>query len=152
MKNNEIEDQELSQMAPFLSKIEKRNSFDVPPGYFDALPSIIQEACIQSRKESILLRLQVYILRPRMLVSFCVLLVFAFFVYRYLPKNSTQNLAMTNISASDISETDLLISMDESILIESLPDIEFETQNTKTEIEDYLIDNNIDLSGIAGSL
>lgn len=148
MKDKEKYDNEFEEMAPFLSKIEKKNPFDVPAGYFDALPSIIQEACIQSKKESIWLRIQIYIFRPQIAISIFSFALLGVFIFQFLPQKNLQNMAVVSISAADITESDLLANLDESMLIESLPAQETQSQNSKTEIEDYLIDNNADLSNI----
>ena len=53
-ENNEhIEDEELKKSAPFLFGMEKKNDFQVPDGYFDRLPSEIQDKIIEMENKSV---------------------------------------------------------------------------------------------------
>ena len=151
-KKIQIEDEKWEEMAPYLSQIEKKNPFEVPKGYFDELPSIIQEVCVKSQKKSIWLEIFIFIKNPRFSISFGVLVLIAVMLFQYFPDKSVQNMAVVSISAKDISESELLATVDENTLIESLPELEPQTLNLKAEIEDYLIDNNVDISGVEGNL
>jgi hypothetical protein len=53
-ENNEhIEDEELKKTAPHLFGMEKKNDFQVPDGYFDRLPSEIQDKIIELENNSL---------------------------------------------------------------------------------------------------
>ena len=68
----------LKEHAPLLVKIEKKNEFQVPNGYFDSLPSIIQERCIESNRIAIsekLDRFKFYLFRLVIPVSFAAFVI-----------------------------------------------------------------------------
>lgn len=146
----------LQKHAPWLAKIEKRNEFQVPAGYFDSLPSIIQERCIESSRTTIsekLERFKFYLYRLAIPVSFAAIIVF--FGLNYLNPADVDN-DLTAAEISIILEEDVNISIEETMLIEALMENESaqsaEFADEDEGLIDYLIDNDIDLSSIINEL
>ncbi|MCH8329903.1 MAG: hypothetical protein IH946_00740 [Bacteroidetes bacterium] len=72
-KKKEILD-ELREIAPSLSKIESKDPFKVPDGYFDNMRSDIQDAISSREKVSYLELFKQLILQPRFSIAMAVLL------------------------------------------------------------------------------
>ena len=147
---------DLKKHAPWLTKIEKRNEFQAPDGYFDSLPSIIQERCLESSRSAIsekLERFRFYFYRLVIPVSFAAIIIF--FGLNYLNPADVDN-DLTAEEISIILEEDVSISIEETLLIEILMENESaqsaEFADEDEDIIDYLIDNDIDLSSIINEL
>ena len=51
-ENKHIEDEDLENIAPSLSKLKKENNFNVPANYFEELPTQIQERISQTNSKT----------------------------------------------------------------------------------------------------
>ena len=182
-KNNisNYNSKELRELAPTLSKIEQQNSFQVPDSYFDTLPTIIQERCIEKKRPMLPEWLQL-ILNPRVLAPVLIVIVLVsiginFFISptpdpslregrANLPTGQAGALnsflidkdallSLAQLSSEDIYatiEAGDLHEIDEYLIVEALIDIENEGEESDGEIIDYLMDNDIELSTIINAL
>jgi hypothetical protein len=153
---------ELRELAPALSEIPKYNPFTVPANYFEELPSIIQEKCIKSPARPSWIS---WLFRPRLAIAAAVLAAaLAFFLTREWndeTRNNTTPVAMTDTLQNDTiisaNEEIALYSVDESLLIESVSSeqvaqVDDKPKGNNTDIEDYLVENNIDVGSIVSEL
>jgi hypothetical protein len=134
---------EIQEMAPLLSAIPKYSPFEIPAGYFDELPTLIQERVLGSKKGASFEWL-ISFFKPRF--AFPALATILLLVAGITYMNKTTKLPDTEL-AEELSLEERLYEIDESTLIESLT-AENIIENTATRdensIENYLIDNNID--------
>lgn len=163
MENNDNIRDELKDIAPNLLKIKRKNSFSVPDDYFETLPNIIQERCIQIKKESVWSIFFKYLLKPQYSLSLAlVIAVLALGIQRFGVNESDYRAAAPNkeifITAEDLSNSYYINEFDENMLVENVTlnvsTLKY-TKNTKTElenIENYLIENNTDVSLIISEL
>ena len=138
-KLDNSEDDELRPEAPKFFGIEKRNNFEVPEGYFENLPHLIQERCVEvSKKRSWLEVVLAYLLQPRIaLTSICLLVVSCaagILLYLNSPKASTED--TLSFYMNELDETSIVESVTQD-------NSSAETQEDKA-IDDYLINNNVD--------
>ena len=145
--------EDLSKIAPNLSKIKKENSFKVPDNYFDDFPTIIQEK-ISTKPSFFLSKYLFFIFRPQVIAAFSLIVIF---VVSYSVFNSHQKTNM--LSSTDLTEyfEQNLSDYDEDLLIDLIvndPDIDISNNSDKDndEITDYLINNDIDYSTLVNGL
>ncbi len=146
MENNNDWNEELKNLSSTLHSIKKNDMLKPPAGYFDALPSQIQDK-INKKKEikSAWSRL----LRPSLLVpSFAVASCFAIMIYF----NVKRQINPEPLSADDINQSDYVYNIDQSLIVEALDAKVFENENTSAEEIDYLLESNIDVSEIESQL
>jgi hypothetical protein len=137
--------QQQIQVLPDFDKVAAQNPFNVPEGYFDSLPTAIQQRIIDERSERISVGRWIasVLFRPKFAVAFASVAVLLVFSVRYFSR--TINVSST---ASEISYTDL----DESVLYDALAEQSNSTTQKDESIEDYLIDNHIDVSQLTEHL
>lgn len=133
---------------PDFEKKAVNNPFIVPDGYFENLPSEISVK-ITSQK-SILYTWLNNLQRPRIAIPIAfatiILLAGLFFYQQSTYTKSTQQ----EITADEISNSTYMFSIDEDLFVDVLSN---QNDNVSDEsLEQYLIDNNIDLSQIENKL
>jgi len=147
-------------MDKFLKKLEslkenKTNPFQVPEGYFDSLPSRIQERIIANNKESSVFARVFLILKPQLALAFA-FIVFAFitvttieYVLKNQPKIPVSSGIYTRIIEVDASE------FNEQHFIDVLLDENKKTDDKKKNSNcyiDFLVDENIDYTTLIDEL
>ncbi len=146
MENYDNIDDDLKHIAPNLFKIKKENAFSVPENYFETLPSLIQERCVQSKKQFSWRQL---LLRPAYSVSFLICLLAGFITISYYV-GQNQKTAESKLFAS--ADSLAIEDFEESEIIESIAyDVNEKTSNNQ-EVEDYLIEQNIEVTQIINEL
>ena len=133
---------------PDFNKNAQINPFAVPDGYFENLPSIVSEN-ILTRKSKLELWLS-SIQRPRIAIpiAFATLILLAgLFFYK---QSSVSNMPVQQLTAEDLSNSNFIQSIDEDFFVEVLADQT--SDNSDESIEQYLIDNNIDINQIENKL
>ena len=142
----------LKDIAPILSKIERKNSFEVPEGYFDALPSKIQGKCIEQEEVSFIPRIYL-LLNPKWMVSFSVVIVLVVVGVNYM--KDVKPIEIADASQSEtISEQDIT-DIDEALIVEVITDEEPKNENTidtQDDPIDYLIAHEVDETIIINEL
>jgi hypothetical protein len=149
---NRIDDfEEIKTLAPLLSNIPKYNPFEVPANYFDELPTIIQQHCVGSKPATSFIEWLKLIVQPRFAMPVITTILIAVAGINYMDKNAT---SLQPSIAEEVTTEEQLYNIDEATIIESLVS---STENKtlpddNTNIEDYLIDNNIDENNLNNEL
>ncbi len=103
-----------SHKKPFkLEDISKKESFSVPEGYFDTLPTIIQAKAIESTKKSFVFTTNMAL--KFALPSLLLLMVAGYFGYKY-QSSSISSDANIELMLSDISTEEMVAYLDQTDL------------------------------------
>lgn len=143
-------DEDLRDLAPTLSKIEKHNPFKVPKGYFDSLPTIIQNRCIEIEKGKPIRGLwlqniftpviqKLTLLNPKIAIpvsTAIVIIIVGIYFFTSLPsslqiEDNASLLSFNQLSGEEIAsvlESDNGYSIDEYLIVEALLDKEKEEE------------------------
>ena len=179
MKNNEISDEKLRKLLensnldqsfmvpsgyfdelpeqvmnsitalPDFDKQAVVQPFEVPANYFESLPSILSEKITTKNRPTF--SIWKWIFNPSRAIpiafSFCILIGGYFYFNRTITVNVTDK---NVLSYEDISQSSILQSFDDDDLIDCLAS----QQEDKTidEYDQYLLDNNIEISQLEKSL
>lgn len=144
--NHAISDlEELKEEAPILISIPKYNPFEVPAGYFDELPSIIQEKAATREKDTLSLKEWIIqLLKPNFVFPVAVIIIIAIAAIHVVDKQQPLKKDFT----ADFSLEDQLYAIDESLLVDLLSKNDSKKDIAQSSIDDristYLIDNNVD--------
>lgn len=133
---------------PDFSKNAKVNPFIVPDSYFENLPTIVSEN-ILNRKSKLELWLS-SIQRPRIAIpiAFATIIILAgLFFYK---QSSVSNLPVQELTAEDLSNSSYIQSIDEDFFVDVLAGQTID--NSNESIEQYLIENNIEINQIENKL
>lgn len=144
------------ESLPDFETAEKVNPFKTPEGYFDALPTIIQQRILDQEKKKITVTAWIpeVIFRPspKYALAFASIVLVLFFSIKYFTR--TVKVEYVN-SEPETEQLDsfYLTQLDETVLIEAYDEEQVTAENSKdNEIENYLIENNIDLNLISEHL
>lgn len=142
--------EELKAEAPILSSIPKYNPFEIPTGYFDELPSVVQEKCSRAPQTSFAEWIRM-LFRPQFAIPVLCMILIAFAGIRYLNQGNEEN---KNNYVEELSLDEQLRSIDETTLVEALAasDNESEADPEEEIIKEYLMDNNIDEQNLNNEL
>ena len=147
---NKIKQEEV--FAPILSEIKKENPFQVPQNYFHSLPTIIQER-ITNEKESwwtqYLNLLRQVFLNPRLTLALGIVVILVTVGVNKFYDSPVSPARMEPLTYEDVSNSHYLNEIDEETLIETINSQEVsssENNNQTSDIENYLIDNNVDVA------
>lgn len=146
-------DDELKN-APGLRGMKRENPFTVPDGYFDTLSSRIRDRINAPQPKTVWEKLFQPLQRPAFAYT-CItiaMLICAGVYFNQKPNPvTTKQVAEVNITVNDIYNSGIIYEYDESTLTEVLA-ANTSTQQTSTEVEDYLIDSNTDESDLINAL
>ncbi len=133
---------------PDLNNTSTVNPFNIPEGYFENLPSSITEIIVKhkSRTESWFERL----FRPRIAIPIAFATIFFLAGLYFYKQKSIVIPPVQQLSADDLRNTNYLLTMDEYLFVDVLAG-QKEVLSDKS-IEQYLIDNNIELSQLENKL
>jgi hypothetical protein len=150
----EYNDDDLRKEAPKLFGMDKKNPFEVPDGFFDTFSSKVQDKIAAEKKKTIWSVIFETVIKPKIaipvLASLCLVAVGIKIMYR---PPTVINYNETAITYNDLSQSDYLTDIDESILMDALNTATNKSNtSSKTEIENYLIENNIDVNDLANEL
>ena len=173
MKNSKKTENEedLRNLAPTLFGIRKENPFSVPDQYFDSLSSVISDRCLTESQKPTLIE-KVFVIRETMIlirhlrnqkvsVTLAAFLLLAFFGIKQVlitPDHSSPVIAGQH---SEVSCVSLMDYVDEETLTEALSEnnpteiispATDKTSNDKKAMEEYLLNNHIDLTLISSEL
>ncbi len=157
-KPNNILKDELRELAPELSKLERKNPFEVPPDYFDDLSLKIQNRISYKKEEKHLWYSVLFNPKFSIAASIIIILMVSGLVsYKYYQKQSanTKNIYWDEIMSENNS---INYSFDENSLVETLADLtpEMESEqiiksdstlkNISTDdLNEYINNNNNDI-------
>lgn len=145
--------------APQLNAMGKGNSFKVPDGYFEELPSkVISHIAEEKGKKS---GVVISIFKPQMAIAASVLFI-GLLVASQAIFNKNEVTITEYASAEDVFEQftdEELALLEEDLFLESMmtevmleDDIPFEELEDEDAIIHYLMQNNVDISTIANDL
>lgn len=141
------------QSQAILSDIKKENPFVVPANYFDYLPARIQEK-VHAKKTSWIDSILEKLFSPRLAYALSItILLTAAGIYYF---NQNEKIIENNVALSELNKTELIetandIIPDENFIIdeltaEGIDPSESENKTNSDEIENYLIENNVDIN------
>jgi|SRR6185436_4161051 len=152
MNEKENMDDELKD-APLLKNMNRENPFKVPEGYFDSFPSIVSERIASQKSKPGWVILFQNIFQPKYVIA---MFVFAAaltsgIVYFNQSKTTGQEIIL---SYDDLSKSNYIDQIDEHDLIDAyISDADADKSNeNNSEIENYIIDNQTDISLIENEL
>jgi hypothetical protein len=124
------------------------NPFNVPDDYFEKLPSIISDKI--ASKKAFSSQGAVIFSRPRIVIpiAFATIIILAG-IFLFKQRNHSDN-TQQEFTIDDLKNSTYIQSMDEDIFVDVLSSQKESVQDES--IEQYLIDNNIDLSQIENKL
>jgi len=131
------------------------NPFRVPEGYFDSLPTVIQHRITeQNKKRSRIPGWASLLLRPRLSLALAALIILLVFGIRYFTRTTTIVAQENSVSSEEIQNSICFSDLDESVMIDALEQQPNKNMNTKDDnsLEQYLIDNDVDISQLENHL
>ena len=127
--------EELKNIAPHLSQLPKKDAFIAPEGYFDDLPSIIQDSLTAKTKS--------YNFAPVWIFStlgvatmVCVLL--------FLSKSPKETTSITKQEATAYINDNIEQEFDETLLADELITSDNKTLTSEENLEEYILNQDID--------
>lgn len=134
------------QALPDFDKTAVINPFSVPDGYFEKLPEMVSSK-ITSRKKSIFISLW----RPRFTIPVAIaMLLIAAGLFYFSKMQPTEN-NQQRLTADELNNSTYLFSIDEDVIIDVLANQKVVSKNDDV-FEQYLIDNNIEISQLEQAL
>jgi hypothetical protein len=146
--------QQQVQSLPDFEKTAAKEHFKVPEGYFDSLPTIIQQLIIDEKKKRISWGEIVdgIFFRPKFALALASVAMLIVFSVKYFNRPISVQPVVAEISASDISGSTYFAEIDETLLAEAVAMHIATDEQKETSLEDYLIENNIDISQLTEHL
>jgi hypothetical protein len=145
---------ELRSLNSKLSEMEKKNNFSVPENYFEKLPSLIQDKIAAQKKIPWWKEILASLLSPRFALAACSFLIVigSFYYFKNINNSSLPaNSSMANVD--DVDANALANELDETSLTEAYAQaISTEPNNESSDIENYLLDNNVDVNSLTNEL
>ena len=127
--------EELKNIAPHLSQLPKKDAFTAPEGYFDDLPSMIQDRVIaQSKTKS-------RVLSPKWAFGSFGLAAVLCLVF-FLGQSSEDTNSISKQEATAYVNENIEQEFDETLLAEELTTSEIST--SEENLEDYILNQDID--------
>ena len=143
------------QPLPDFEKKAGENLFKVPEGYFDSLPTIVQQRIIDEKKIGINLGGIVagIFFRPKYALAFASVAILIVFSVKYFNRPINVEPVVADVSYSDLGNSTYFAEMDESLLANAVAVQTTAAEDQKDEsIEQYLIENNIDINQLTENL
>ena len=122
--------------------------FEVPANYFEGLPSIINDKIISGNEKSI--SIWKWIFNPARTVIAALSITLIAGSYFYFNRTQSIEINNTTCTVEEISESPYLQSLSDNDLIDFLA--AQQDENTIDEYDQYLLDNDIDISQLEKSL
>lgn len=146
---------ELKELGSSLHKMEKQNPFAVPENYFENLNSVIQDKISAQKKISWSEQFSGFMAAHKLsLATFAVVLALGSVYYFKNTQQSISNDTNTEFALSDEELNTLAGELDEHTLAEVYVSETASEANTNDslQVEDYLIENNIDVNTLLNEL
>jgi hypothetical protein len=142
---------------PGLASVAEENPFKVPAGYFDALPTIIQQKIIDGSAKRVS-GLEWFIQGlsrpvPKYALAFASVILVLLLSTRYFTRTVKVEFAAEQLPETEQAEVAYLSQLDESVLADVYEEEAASAAVSQDEgIENYLLDNDIDLNTITEQL
>lgn len=136
---------ELRNIAPKLSEIERKEAFSVPDDYFADLSNRINERIISGNNDKIT-TIHAPVLRYLYAAVFSALILAVTFIYMNRERNNSP-VAEIEISAEDLISSAYLLGVDEYYIKESVANSDADLNNIfvdNSEYEEYLLEKGFD--------
>lgn len=146
---------ELNELGSSLHKMEKQNPFGVPENYFENLNSVVQDKISAQKKISWDKQLSGFIAAHKLLLATCTIVLALGSVYHFKTMQQTiSNDTNTYFTLGDDELNTIAGELDEHILAEMYvsESTSESTSNDSLQVEDYLIENNIDVNTLLNEL
>ena len=128
--------EELKNIAPHLSQLPKKDAFTAPEGYFDDLPSIIQDRVIAHTKTKSRNFSPVWVFSTLGVVSvLCVLF--------FIGKSPELHTSISEQEASAYINENLEQEFDETLLADELITSDNKTLTLEENLEEYILNQDI---------
>ena len=129
--------EELKDIAPHLSQLPKNDAFKSPKGYFDDLPSIIQDRVIAQTKTKSRNFSPVWVFSTLGVVSvLCVLF--------FIGKSPELHTSISEQEATAYINENLEQEFDETLLADELITSDNKTLTLEENLEEYILNQDID--------
>ncbi|HNR20077.1 MAG TPA: hypothetical protein PKN75_03670 [Bacteroidia bacterium] len=145
---------ELKEFGSSLHKMEKQNPFAVPENYFENLNSIVQDKIAAQKKISRSEQFSGFMAAHKLSLATCAIVLALGSVYYFKSaQQSISNDTSTEFALSDEELNTLAGELDEHTLAEIYINESTESsQNDSLQLDDYLIENNIDVNTLINEL
>ncbi len=128
--------EELKNIAPHLSQLTKKDAFAAPEGYFDELPSMIQDRIIANSRTKSRFLSPVWSLGTLGIAAVCVVVFF-------IGKSPEVNEVSKQEVAAYVNDN-IEMEFDETLLAEELATSKNEFSASEASLEDYILNQDID--------
>ncbi|HRH67341.1 MAG TPA: hypothetical protein PLU53_13640 [Bacteroidia bacterium] len=145
---------QISQLPDF-DKTTAVNPFSVPDGYFEQLPMAISNAIGQTYNSGFKLRsVLAFFHQPKLGLAFTSVALVVFISVRFFTREIIVSAPKTEFTLEDLNQSSSLDGLDETLLIDLLAEqIQENPADSETNnIEQYLIDNDIDIAQLESIL
>jgi len=138
--------------VPDFENAENVNPFNIPDGYFDSLPTIIQQRITDQNRKGNWITEIFYKPVPKYSLIIASIFLVLFFSIKYFSRTVKVEYVNTP-DESEQMESFYLSQLDETVLLEAYSEEKsIAEESQESEIENYLLDNNIDLNLISEHL
>jgi hypothetical protein len=128
--------EELKNIAPHLSKLPKKDGYTTPDGYFDELPSLVQERIFaQTNRKSRGFSSRWTIATIGIASLVCILFFWS---------QPTDNSTLTKEEATAYVNETIEQEFDENLLAEELGSADSELTTSEKKLEEYILNQDID--------
>ena len=128
--------EELKNIAPHLSKLPKKDAYTTPDGYFDELPSLVQERIFaQTNRKSRGFSCRWTIATIGIASLVCILFFWS---------QPTDNSTLTKEEATAYVNETIEQEFDENLLAEELGSADSELTTSEKKLEEYILNQDID--------
>ena len=145
--------QKKIRSLPDFEKQATQNPFLAPEGYFESLPSTIQQRISDTRNRNTIGNRIAFIFRPQLSLATAALVIIIIAGILYITRPTVVTAPDNFLSCEEVKNSSYLGDIDESMVIEVLE--QQQKSNTVKEdnsLEQYLIDNDIDISQLENRL
>ena len=151
----EVMNKILSQ--PDFESASEVNPFEVPAGYFETLPTLIQQRIIDEKSKRITTREWMGAVfsrpAPKYALAFASVALLVLLSIKYFTRTIRVDMTAPQLSESEQLDAACLSQLDESVLAEVFTEEMSTVSVTQDQgIENYLLDNDIDLNSITEQL
>lgn len=136
--------------APLLHSLSNESPFNVPDGYFESLPTLIETRIAEEKKGKIVSIFRL-VLQPKYAVAACLVTFALVTAVLYNRTHETPPVEIL-LSYDELSASVYFNDINEELLVEELSSLGISSDNSSLELENYLLENTNDLSTLENEL